>query len=214
MAFEHSIISIPESQKQCHKCFEWKLLSEFYKDRKQSDDLSYYCKECARKAKRIYYENNKELIRTAVTIYANKNKEKIKRRNKKKRLENLEKIREKDRLRQAIGYAENPEKYLERTRKYVKKYPEKKIQKEALRRARKLHSPNSVPINPIVIAERDRWTCHICHKRVTRKNWSLDHLNPLSKGGSHTPENVALAHRRCNSKRGAGRIPAQLRLLG
>jgi 5-methylcytosine-specific restriction endonuclease McrA len=43
---------------------------------------------------------------------------------------------------------------------------------------------------------------------------TLDHLIPLSKGGNHTSDNLALAHGRCNSRRGAGRIPAQLRLLG
>lgn len=41
---------------------------------------------------------------------------------------------------------------------------------------------------------------------------TMDHLVPLSKGGDHSWENVALAHRSCNSKRGAGRLPAQLRL--
>lgn len=62
------------------------------------------------------------------------------------------------------------------------------------------------------IAERDGWRCHICGKRVTQKNWSLDHLVPVVAGGAHTRANVALAHRNCNAARGPGRIPAQLRL--
>jgi 5-methylcytosine-specific restriction endonuclease McrA len=41
----------------------------------------------------------------------------------------------------------------------------------------------------------------------------IDHLVPVSAGGSHTWDNVALAHRRCNyERREVG--PAQLRLLG
>lgn len=62
-----------------------------------------------------------------------------------------------------------------------------------------------------VLAKRDGWRCHLCGKRVTRKTWSVDHLIPLSHGGSHTYVNVALAHQRCNSlRRDTGM--AQLRL--
>lgn len=61
------------------------------------------------------------------------------------------------------------------------------------------------------VAKRDGWRCHICKRKVTRRNWSLDHLIPLSDGGPHTHANVALAHVLCNSKRGA-RGAAQLRL--
>lgn len=62
--------------------------------------------------------------------------------------------------------------------------------------------------------ERDGGVCHICRKKVAWDEKSMDHLIPLSQGGSHTWDNVALAHRNCNAKRGPGRIPAQLRLLG
>jgi 5-methylcytosine-specific restriction endonuclease McrA len=53
-----------------------------------------------------------------------------------------------------------------------------------------------------IVAERDGWRCHICGGQVTRKNWSLDHVIPVSRGGPHTYANVALAHRSCNSSKG------------
>ena len=65
-----------------------------------------------------------------------------------------------------------------------------------------------------LLAERDGWCCHICKGPVTHRDWSMDHLVPVSAGGDHTYQNVALAHRSCNSRRGAGRLPAQLRLIG
>lgn len=68
------------------------------------------------------------------------------------------------------------------------------------------------PISLAKVAKRDGWRCHICARKVTRKDWSLDHLIPLSHGGTHTYTNVALAHRQCNSMRGANG-PAQLRLV-
>lgn len=64
-----------------------------------------------------------------------------------------------------------------------------------------------------LVGQRDGWSCHICGRKVKRKDASLDHLNPLSLGGSHTLDNVAIAHHLCNSVRGAGRVHAQLRLL-
>lgn len=63
------------------------------------------------------------------------------------------------------------------------------------------------------ILKRDGYKCHICGRRVAKKNLSFDHLIPLSKGGAHTKTNIAVAHLLCNVKRGAGRIAAQLRLM-
>jgi 5-methylcytosine-specific restriction endonuclease McrA len=80
------------------------------------------------------------------------------------------------------------------------------------KRRAQMHEVAYVHINLEDIATRDRWTCHLCGKRVTRKTWSLDHLLPISKGGPHLPSNVALAHRSCNSKRHVDKLPAQLRL--
>lgn len=55
------------------------------------------------------------------------------------------------------------------------------------------------------VAERDEWVCHLCRNTlgpVTRENWSLEHVVPLAAGGAHSPENVALAHHRCNTLKG------------
>lgn len=72
----------------------------------------------------------------------------------------------------------------------------------------------------IDIAERDGWRCHLCGGKVPQREHrgrpldpEIDHLVPVSAGGSDEPSNVALAHRKCNMSRGA-RGSAQLRLLG
>lgn len=62
------------------------------------------------------------------------------------------------------------------------------------------------------IFSRDGWRCHICGG-IVRDDPSIDHLVPISKGGSDAPINVRLAHLSCNISRGAGRIPAQLLLI-
>lgn len=54
--------------------------------------------------------------------------------------------------------------------------------------------------------KRDKGICHLCGKKVDMNldindNWygSIDHVIPVSKGGTHTWDNVKLAHRKCNS---------------
>jgi len=60
------------------------------------------------------------------------------------------------------------------------------------------------------VAVRDNWICHLCggvvpnrESRCRPLDPTIDHLIPLSAGGQHVPENVALAHFICNSRRGA-----------
>lgn len=63
------------------------------------------------------------------------------------------------------------------------------------------------------IYERDSWTCQLCWHPVDselhyRDNWaaSLDHIIPQSQQliPDHSPSNLRLAHRMCNSMRGDG----------
>lgn len=64
------------------------------------------------------------------------------------------------------------------------------------------------------LIKRDKYTCKICGKPINMNDYtinnngvfiagnnypSIDHIKPLSKGGTHTWDNVQLAHRRCNS---------------
>lgn len=108
----------------------------------------------------------------------------------------------------------NPEQRRERSRAYQKANAAKFAAYAQERRARVRSAPKVERIDRNAIYDRDRGICHICGKHVPRKLMTLDHLIPLSKGGEHTARNLAVAHRSCNSKRGAGWLPAQLRLLG
>jgi 5-methylcytosine-specific restriction endonuclease McrA len=77
------------------------------------------------------------------------------------------------------------------------------------------------PIDISAIYQRDNWVCQICGKRVNPNNKyphplspSLDHIIPLSIGGTHEPRNVQLAHFRCNSLKSDNANNEQLRLFG
>lgn len=80
------------------------------------------------------------------------------------------------------------------------------------RRATKLAAEAEL-FEPREVFERDGWQCQLCDELVDRErrfpdplSASLDHVLPLSKGGSHTLDNVQLAHFSCNSAKGA-RVP-------
>jgi 5-methylcytosine-specific restriction endonuclease McrA len=68
--------------------------------------------------------------------------------------------------------------------------------------------------NPVIIGDRDGWVCHLCGKKVRREDASIDHLIPVADGGPNILSNVALAHMRCNARRGRNRMAAQLRMIG
>lgn len=99
-----------------------------------------------------------------------------------------------------------------RTRRHVERVAGKRRAGQQ-RRAQRMRTQRVGPTFTLLeVAVRDGWKCHLCSKRVSRADASIDHLVPLSHGGEHGLLNVALAHRLCNSLRsdvGA----AQLRLI-
>ena len=136
----------------------------------------------------------------------------------------------------------NRDRVNEASRRYRTKYPERrasqnrsyknrnrehvriKSRKDSLARAARVRGATIVERFSLQeIAERDGWRCHICGKRVrkdigdTRRDSraaTMDHLIPVSKGGPHSRDNVALAHRGCNSRKGVRAVGEQLRLIG
>ena len=111
----------------------------------------------------------------------------------------------------AEHYAENRERYAETRATYYQNHKAEFSARTLMHRAKVAGAKNIEFILPTAIFERDRWTCHLCGKKVHKSKATLDHIVPLSKGGDHTVTNVALAHRRCNNKKQATGN-AQLRL--
>lgn len=52
------------------------------------------------------------------------------------------------------------------------------------------------------IARRDGGRCQYTGKMLSRDRWSLDHILPRSRGGLDTPENVVLADKEVNNRKG------------
>ena len=52
------------------------------------------------------------------------------------------------------------------------------------------------------IKQYDTLTCYLCLKPIRFGNDSLEHKIPVSRGGTNNYDNLAIAHKRCNSKKG------------
>ena len=142
------------------------------------------------------------------------------------RVRNLEKIKEKNRRWRKENYEAttsatndgrkwqlaNPEKNKDNKRRWSAEHPEKIREYSRTRRVRKLGNGYILYTEEEVL-ERYGTDCHICHepidmeapRRVGKPGWErglhMEHVIPISKGGSDTIENVKPSHGLCNSKK-------------
>lgn len=66
-------------------------------------------------------------------------------------------------------------------------------------------------IDHLTVFEAFDWICNICHNRIDKNlrmpnmmAATIDHVIPLSVGGTHTWDNVAPAHAFCNFSKSNG----------
>lgn len=98
--------------------------------------------------------------------------------------------------------AANPEMLREQGRRYRVENTAKVYDKNAKRRAR-LKGARVENVSRAIVYERDGGLCGICSQSIAQKDFTLDHIIPLSRGGEHSYRNVQAAHRRCNSSKGS-----------
>lgn len=89
-----------------------------------------------------------------------------------------------------------------------KLYPEAAALADARRRMLIQLADRGERFAPKDVYERDGWVCGLCRRPVDPGlTWphpmsaSVDHILPLSQGGSHTLANVQCAHLSCNSRK-------------
>ena len=116
---------------------------------------------------------------------------------------------------QATYRAANREKLTARTMAFFMAHPEKRVAIEQRRRARKRSAPRNdlTAAQWRAIKEHYNHSCVYCGRKMQRL--TIDHIVPLSKGGSHTLQNVVPACQSCNSRKNSGPVlkPVQPLLL-
>jgi 5-methylcytosine-specific restriction endonuclease McrA len=181
--------------KTCTKCNQTKFVTQFFRDASLPDGTRYICKECDKKRKNEWRANNQEHDREYFKQYRDNNKESLARNNHKWYESHKEQIK----IKKAVYEANNKEKMSQVRRDWAKKHPElgRKLAKD--RRAR-LKGATGV-ITPqewqALLKEHD----HKCYYCGTTERITQDHWIPLSRGGSHTIDNIVPACHSCNSRK-------------
>lgn len=189
--------------KLCRACGEFRPITDFRRDKSRADGLMNRCRPCDR----IYQAKRRQRpdVQEALRAY-------------RREWRDRPEVRERYvAVYWPVYRARHPEKIRAAWLKWAANNPEKMKtywRCKDYRRRQQLRQTGRISYERAAIYERDGGRCHICLDHVDRQEFTLDHLAPLSQGGFDSPENVAVAHRSCNSRRGAGRIAAQLRLIG
>lgn len=91
-----------------------------------------------------------------------------------------------------------------REHRYVGGPPPPRIKRMQLAheaRARRLHLDYDL-IDLRLVYKHHHGICGICKEPVSLETFTIDHIIPVSRRGPHLFENLQIAHRACNSKKG------------
>lgn len=161
------------SHKTCQHCRQEKPYSEFHKNSRKADGYHYYCKLCKAAAAKKYRSSEKGKATTKAWDAAN-----------------IEKRREYDRNREVT-----PPRKAARI-KWARNNPEYSAADRAKRRALERELP-----------EFDRWVLWearklaVLREKMTGVPWHVDHVVPVTKGGTSRYQNIQVVPASWNIKK-------------
>jgi len=166
------------NDRTCTKCKVSQPFDSFYKDKRRKDGLRSQCKNCGYESNKKYRELNFQKIKTSNCEYYvnNKNKEKKQK-----------------------WYQSNKNKSIANNKKWRESNPEKVLNANHLRRLRKLNNGLFL----VTVKELNKLYNSSCFYCGSIKKIEMDHVVPLSRGGSHGIGNLVPACSKCNLSKGS-----------
>jgi 5-methylcytosine-specific restriction endonuclease McrA len=211
--FQHVGLFCSCEGKFCNQCGQVKCHRAFHKDRTGSFGLRWRCKDCQRKyveennaqineRRREYNAERRDHFNEYRREHYRKNPEPKNAYDRKYRQENATKIkayiREYKRTNEAYQ-----EKKRESYREYMRLHPEKSAEYFHNRRAREQQATGSFTSREWKkLCKHYNYTCLHCGKREPEIKLTVDHVIPLSVGGTNSIDNIQPLCQSCNSSKG------------
>lgn len=168
----------------CFRCKVEKPQAQFAKPKR----LGGWCRECQAAYSREYYKKNKDRLLAKCKVYH------------KVKMSGDPEYRQAHNERNAKWREENRTKANALKTEWRRKNPRSHAAHEAKRRAAKKNCEGSHTARDVeVIFKRQGGKCAYCQRTVNE--YHVDHVMPLSRGGSNGPENLAIACPTCNLKK-------------
>lgn len=168
-----------ERVKECSACGETKPLEAFHRKAAGRMGRQSRCKACTTEYFRIWYASNGESVRE-------------------RSLDRVARDPEANRAKSNAWKAANKERHHRQARE--SKHRRRAIEKKTA----------AGPIDEEALWIQQEGLCALCATPIDRSlkhpdpfSKSLDHRVPISRGGSHTQDNIQWAHLRCNLSKGA-----------
>lgn len=187
--------------KKCSKCGRWLVAStnNFYKLKSGKYGLNSQCKECINTGAKKYYKDHREERRAYKKKYHEKNKEEILEKQKKYREKHKEKILEYQRKYDA--------EHKDERRKYYKEYLKTtqgqvvEFNRHCRRRKREQQGDGVTKEQWLEMMKFFGFKCAYSGITLNVDNRTIDHIEPLVKGGAHEIWNCVPMDRSLNSSK-------------
>lgn len=186
-------------RKRCSGCKKYFSTMMFSFDKNTAYCLAAYCRHCEQENSKEDYEKHKDIRQANSAAYRKANRESIRARAAAYNRRNKQKITAK----MAAARKVNPAHYKLIAKRYRKKNASVILDRCHVRRAKIRNNGPVENISRRTVWERDNESCWLCKKPVAFTDMHLDHVVPVSQGGTHTYGNVKVACKGCNLRKGA-----------
>jgi 5-methylcytosine-specific restriction endonuclease McrA len=211
-------MSNPSPSKICRVCRVCKAFPDFRVDKKTPDGYRNTCKACTRLYKREWTAKNPDRVKASNAKTYAKHAETHRERSREWYAKNTDKAREYNRsyveenkeavkARRCAWYEANRQHVIEKSARWADENrdqirPAQRIRAHR-RRTQIANAGGSFTQEDIqILFKRQRGKCACCRESI-KDGYEIDHIEPVSKGGSSDPTNLQLLCMPCNRRKSA-----------